>query len=316
MEGVRLIAIHWTIFDIAIAVLLLGFGALAIESVVRLQERRTTNDVRRTITWSLLYILALVAWGTVFYGSFIEPKTLQVVERDIVLSQDAQHSVRVAVVADYHTGPYKNARYVERVVSAVNAANVDMVWSPGDFIFDKTKQVEMLEPLSRYEAPVYASTGNHDHEFADVDAVAKRLEAFGVNMLRNESVIVESSDGGRLNVVGIDDIWFSPNPSAAFENVDESAPTAVIVHNPDFILYSYAAEADLVVSGHTHGGQIRLPWIGAVPPLPTKLGRAYDRGVFGFGDKGTLFITQGVGETGPRARLFARPTIDVLTVRY
>ncbi|MEK7529405.1 MAG: metallophosphoesterase [Patescibacteria group bacterium] len=309
MEGVTLITIPWTVFDVAIVVMLLGFGVLVIESVVRLR-------VQRTILWAVICVLAVVAWGTVFYGSFIEPKRLQVVERTVELGDAPEHSVRVAVISDYHSGPYKGMRYMERVVATVNNLDVDMVWSPGDFVFNKTRDVEMLESFSRYEMPVYASTGNHDHEFADVDAVVERLESFGVNVLRNESVTVESQDGGVLNIVGIDDIWFSPNPPLAFEVIDVNVPTIVIVHNPDFILDPYAENADLVVSGHTHGGQIRLPWIGAVPPLPTKLGRAYDRGVFGFGEKGTLFITQGVGETGPRARLFARPTIDVLNISY
>ncbi|OGL70692.1 hypothetical protein A3C17_01760 [Candidatus Uhrbacteria bacterium RIFCSPHIGHO2_02_FULL_53_13] len=311
MEGVTLITIPWWVFEIATVAMLLGFGALAIESVVKMKERSA-----RRILWGIVGALALFGWGVIFYGSFIEPKRLQVVEREVVLSEKVEHQVRVAVISDYHAGPYKNARSMERVVQKVNGLKVDMVWSPGDFIFNNTEQVEMLEPLSRYEAPIYASTGNHDHEFADVEAVVDRLEAFGVSVLRNESTLVEGQDGGRLNIVGIDDIWFSPNPPAALAKVDPDAPVVVIVHNPDFILDPYAKEADLVISGHTHGGQIRLPWIGPVPPLPTKLGRAYDRGVFGFGEEGTLFITQGVGETGPRARLFARPTIDVLTIRY
>jgi len=100
------------------------------------------------------------------------------------------------------------------------------------------------------------------------------------------------------------------------DSFDQKIGTRQIPNSKSVILDPYAKEADLVISGHTHGGQIRLPGIGPVPPLPTKLGRAYDRGVFGFGEEGTLFITQGVGETGPRARLFARPTIDVLTIRY
>ena len=149
MEGVTLITIPWIVFDVAIVVMLLGFGALAIESLVKLRERSA-----RSVLWSVVGAIAIFGWGVIFYGSFIEPKMLQVVEREVVLSEGAEHKVRVGVVSDYHVGPYKSARYVERVVQKVNELNVNMVWSPGDFIFNNTEQVEMLEPLSRYEAPM------------------------------------------------------------------------------------------------------------------------------------------------------------------
>ena len=92
-------------------------------------------------------------------------------------------------------------------------------------------------------------------------------------------------------------------------------PIILIAHNPDAILYSNADRADLVIAGHTHGGQIRLPWIGSIARIPTILGNDYDKGLFEYGDQ-QLFITSGVSETGPRARLFNPPVISVLTISF
>jgi predicted MPP superfamily phosphohydrolase len=71
----------------------------------------------------------------------------------------------------------------------------------------------------------------------------------------------------------------------------------------------------MIVSGHTHGGQIRLPWLGIVPPLPDKLGKKYDRGIFPVHNKTILIISQGLGEHGPRARLFCPPEVMMIEVR-
>jgi uncharacterized protein len=309
MSEPMLLNIPWWYFEIAIITTLVIFGVIAIESFVKAFQNES-------VVWGVVFIFALVGWLVIFYGSFIEPKQLQVVERDIVLRESSTNKLRVAVFSDIHVGPYKKDKWVSRVVSKVNSLDIDAAWIPGDFVFGKTKESEMLHSLKDLKVPTFAVMGNHDQEFANVDEVTDVLSKLGIKVLRNEHVVFEGDNGGSLALVGLDDIWFTPNPPKAFGDLNKNIPTAVMVHNPDFILDPYAERADLVVSAHTHGGQIRLPFIGSIPPLPTKLGRAFDRGEFSFGESGQLFITQGVGETGPRARLFAKPTIDLITIYY
>ncbi|MBI2477001.1 metallophosphoesterase family protein [Candidatus Uhrbacteria bacterium] len=310
MEGGPLSFVPWWMFDVAIAVMLVVGAVLLWQSVLHLRARKAV------FVWSVIGVCASIGLVTVLYGSFIEPTLLTVVERDVSLSASPTHTMRVAIASDYHAGPYKQARYMRRVVDRVNRANVEAVWSIGDYVLYRTDEIEMLYPLKAYNVPHIAVTGNHDHEFGDADGIAKRLEDFGATMLRNRAQTVTSRDGGTLNVVGLDDIWFTADSSIAFAGVDETRPTIALVHNPDFILDADVVRADLVIAAHTHGGQIRLPWLGSVSSLPTKLGRAYDRGFFSLDGNRKLFITQGVGESGPRARLFARPTVDVLTIHF
>ena len=218
------------------------------------------------------------------------------------------------VIVDPHVGPYKGKAWAQKVVDRANTLEAELILMPGDFVFSKTEQIEMLEPFSAFNKPVYAVLGNHDHQFADAEVVAEQLETYGITMLRDASEAVVFGGGAVANIVGIDDLWMEPNPVEALSQIQEDQPTILLSHNPDYILDPTADQVDLVISGHTHCGQIRLPWIGPVPPLPTTLGRAWDCGLFDY-DGGQLWITPGVGETGPRARLFNPPTIDLLTIK-
>ncbi len=310
MEGDYIIPIAWWVFDVIIAFTLIGGGAVLIELFAKRKARSYW------LTWVLGAVVAL-AWVAVFYGSFLEPHTLTVAEHDIDLTDgETQGSARVIFLSDIHVGPYKHQAWVRRVAEAINDIEADMVLIAGDFVSNNTTEVEQLTPLQGVEHDVWAILGNHDFEgHKDPDAIAEKLQSFDVNLIRNTSVLIEG-DGYEFNLVGVDDLWFSADVNGALDIADPELMTIMLVHNPDFILEERAHEADLVLSGHTHGGQIRLPGWGPVPPLPTKLGRVYDRGLFGFGNHNLLFITQGVGETGPRARLFAPPTIDILNISY
>lgn len=310
MEEATIIPIAWWVFDLIIAFMLIGGGAVLIELFAKRKARSFW------LTW-VLGATVVVAWLLVFYGSFLEPHALAVAETDIDLSDGEERgSVRVVFLSDIHVGPYKHENWVNRVVDEVNGIEADMVLIAGDFVSNNTKEVEKLAPIAGIRHKTWAILGNHDFEKGnDVDTIAETLQGWGVNMIRNASVPVEA-DGYRFNLVGVDDLWYTADTETALNEADPDLMTLMLVHNPDFILDERAHEADLVLAGHTHGGQIRIPGWGPLPPLPTKLGAAYDRGLFGFGNHNLLFITQGVGETGPRARLFAPPTIDILNITF
>ncbi len=310
------IGIAWWAFDIVIAVFLIGVGILVAEIIARAKGR-----------WSAWRWAAMVmlcgAWTVIFYGSFVEPRLLRDREVLIKLVADAPAgTARIAVLSDIHVGPYKHERWVRRVVHRINELDPDAVLIAGDFVSARSEEAEMLAPLADINAPVYAVIGNHDHQFADPDAVEAALERFDVTVLRDEAVQVVTT-GAIFNVVGIDDWWFGPDLDSAFEGVHKGIPTIAFTHNPDVILAEHDAayRADVLIAGHTHCGQIRLPWIGPVPPLPTELGRAWDCNLLTAtsqtsGKTMPLWITAGVGETGPRARLFNPPTIDQLILTF
>lgn len=119
-----------------------------------------------------------------------------------------------------------------------------------------------------------------------------------------------------LHIAGIDDMCSGRDRlEEALPEIQRKAAVILLAHDPSVILDNNTKYPNLIVSGHTHAGQIRLPFIGALTNLPTQLGRKYDQGLFEIDKNTTLAITRGVGESGPRARLFAPPEILVLEVK-
>lgn len=295
----------WIVFELIIWAFLLSVGAfLLIEA-----KRKTRSKQRRGVWW-----LLLAAWVTIFWGSFVEPRLLMVREETVAVSSAPQRTLRAAVVSDIHAGPYKGKGWVSEVVEAVNAEHPDVVFLVGDSISNSPADALALEPLRGLVAPmgVYAVTGNHDYEDGAAEYVAATLETLGVRMLRDSSVRIAD---GKIVLVGVNDLWNGGNIYRAVSGLRAEDTIILLAHNPDAVLDPETAVVDLVVAGHTHGGQIRLPFWGSVPHIPTDLGNTYDKGLFVYNGE-QLYITAGVSETGTRARLFNPPEISVLNIEY
>lgn len=269
--------------------------------------------------FGIFFVFVGGAGVLVFYGSFIEPQriTARHIPLDISKEPTSRGTFRIALVSDFHAGTYLSERYVRRVADRISGEHPDVVLIAGDFIsFGDNSRAPRLEPLGRLDVPygVYGVLGNHDYA-DDPRMLESMLEALGITILRNEYMIFEK-DGHRLAVVGADDLWFGTiDLEAASAGVPEGLPRILLAHNPDIVYLLDNLKFDAILAGHTHGGQIRLPGIGSIPPIPTALGRAYDRGVFDW--NGTpLIITQGIGVTGPRARLFVPPEVMIIDVVY
>jgi hypothetical protein len=259
---------------------------------------------------------ALLPLGVLWYGSFIEPRLLTVRRYEV---GKGACSVTIAYVSDIHVGPYKGEAWVRKVVARTNALDADLILLGGDFLYKEGADAPKLSPLKDLRAPlgVYGILGNHDFWKAPEAAVAQ-FEATGVRLLRNESV--RAREG--LSVIGVDDDWYAETDlEAALAAVPRGAAVVALLHNPDLappaaeILAGRGGSASLMLSGHVHGGQIRLPLWGPVPRLPHHLGRKVDRGLFAFGGI-PLILGAGVGESGPRARLLCPPEIVLVTLRF
>ena len=264
-----------------------------------------------------LFLIGFV-FCVVFYGSFVEPRRLVV--REFEIENSRLPSMRVALVSDIHVGPYRGEDWVRRVVERVNGLGVEAVFLPGDFLFGKAgKFSDELEPLRDLNVSVKIATlGNHDHgvfePFATEQplAVSRALRDFGILELKNQSYFWGEKD---VWVLGVDDNDFGFHDlRKAFAGVDDR-PKILLAHSPDIVdELSDGVLPDLVLSGHTHCGQIRVPFLGALPfTIPTRSGKKFEGGFYEVGEV-DLFVTCGVGEVGPRARLFNPPEIVVLSV--
>jgi uncharacterized protein len=336
------------IFDLII----FGFLALDLAVIAVFIFQMIRRDKRAFEPYGLAAFTFLVfAWGVIFYGSFIEPKTLTVNEYSLEMPWSAEmveatpdfKGIRIAVASDIHAGVYDNTDDVQQTVDLINSLEPDLILLAGDFVLGKEFPYEALKPLADLSAPigVFAVMGNHDYYKSSLDssdwipqpsyesdpraaAVLNSLSEAGIITLRNASVLLEK-DGRKFWLGGSEELWTGhADINVTFgDSLSRDMPKILLVHNPDLVAEAYDNKVDLVIAGHTHGGQIRLPFFGPVPPLPTRLGRRFDQGLFAWSRAQDnlsnhltqLLITSGIGQSGPRARLLAPPEVVMLEVR-
>ncbi len=298
---------RWWMFEAAIWFFLIVVGAALIEILV-------TNGKKILRKKLLLFVATflVLAWGVVFYGSYIEPRILTVKNESFDLV-GLDQPLRIALLSDIHIGPYKGAGWVAEIVKRTNEQKPDLVLLLGDFVMGSEGQVEQLEQLEQLQTKlgVYAILGNHDYDAGRSEEVWKALESFGVKVLVNTSTPIKLSDDSVLWLAGTGDLWNDIDLEKTLSGRTAAENVLLMSHNPDVVLSSKNDVADLIVSGHTHGGQIRLPWLGPVSNVPTVLGKEYDEGFFQVNDL-NVFVTSGLGEMGPRARLFNPPEVMVV----
>jgi uncharacterized protein len=278
-----------------------------------------TQGRRRALQWavrgSALLILAGSLWGFVW-----EPGRL--VERDyaIVLPHwPAQcDGLRLDVVSDTHTGsPHNGVDNLDRVVQRLIASDSQAVLMAGDYVILRVfmgtyvpaeKFASHLRPLTARK-PVYAVLGNHDW-WKGGARVRRALESAGVVVLENQTAEMRLG-GCEFWIAGLGDLWEGhPKVGATFAAIDDDAPVVALTHNPD-LFPRIPARATLTVAGHTHGGQVRLPFVGT-PVVPAR--QRYVSGTIVENGK-TLFVSPGIGTSILPVRFGVPPEISRLTLR-
>lgn len=300
------------LFDGIIFFFLIAAGAGILESFDRAKKSERYG-------WHVLIFVLGICWLVVFYGSFIEPKIITAQEYDVNIRKSyPAREIKVVVMGDFHLGPYNDEYLIENVVRKVERMKPDLILLTGDYISHKDEAVIGFAALNRLKPAygIFAVTGNHDYLGEDVESVVNTLQGYGVNFLRNTGITI-SAAGKDLYIAGVDDYWFGEtDPTRALINKRPGQPSILIAHNPDMVNYvPTELRFGLMVSGHTHGGQIRLPFIGSLVQPPTDLPREYSQGLHEYEGR-QIFITPGLGEVGPRARLFNPPEISVINLTF
>jgi len=248
----------------------------------------------------------------------IEPRWIAVERRDVPIRGlgSGPAGLRAVLVSDTHCGPWTRPAYVRKAVRLANAQRPDVVLLLGDYCHRHRRHIEPgIEPFADLEAPhgVFAVLGNHDH-WENAPMTRAALAAAGVVELTNASRRIQKGSTA-LAIGGVDDLWTGrQEPERAFAGVADDVPRILMSHNPD-----YAEElpegirVDLMVSGHTHGGQVWLPILGA-PIVPSRYRQKYRSGLVD-GPRCRVYVSRGLGTITPPVRFLCRPELSVLTLR-
>jgi hypothetical protein len=264
--------------------------------------------------------------GSAFAPVFIDPYEAAVTHLNIRLERlpAAFHNLKVAQLSDIHFNAFHTRNHLARVVELANGLKPDLVIVTGDFVStsrpkDKNhwKAQEAWpcgEMLKGIQAPLgcFAVLGNHDHQ-TNPEVVAQALNATGqIKVLQNRSTAIER-DGARLWLAGIDDVTSGKaDPDACLRRIPREECKIVAVHEPDFADQMRRHLVDFQISGHSHGGQIRMPVLGPMylPPMARK----YPAGHYWFGDF-QLYTNRGIGMTGVPIRFLCPPEITLFTLK-
>jgi predicted MPP superfamily phosphohydrolase len=224
---------------------------------------------------------------------------------------------RLVQISDIHMGTWMNRDRLETVVDRINEQQPDLIAITGDFVtFNPVKKwaVELVPPLKRLSARdgAVAVMGNHDH-WTDHRAVRAIIHDSGLIDLSNTIYTLERGTE-RLHIAGVDDYYYRQDDlPAVLDQLPEDGAAVLLAHEPDFADHSAAAgRFDLQISGHSHGGQVILPFVGPIV-LPSH-GRKYPVGRYQVGDM-IQYTNRGVGVVGFYVRINCRPEITVFTLR-
>ncbi len=249
-----------------------------------------------------------------WYGKDVEPGFLEVtrLKLDLPRLPSVFEGMTIAQLSDIHFGPFVKTSEVREAIDATMELRPDLVVVTGDFV-TRVSYGEaglIVQEFSRLSAPmgVYGILGNHDI-WNDLELVADAIRRAGMTLLRNSNVSLEAGSD-RLYLAGIDDVWETRDDLAlALKGVPDRACAILLAHEPDF---ADAASADgrvvLQLSGHSHGGQIKMPFWGPLhlPPLARK----YPEGLRQVG-KMWLYTNRGIGVVSPPVRFNCRPEVTL-----
>lgn len=276
--------------------------------VIRFDEKR-----RKVLKYFLdiTVLIMAISWiARGLYGGFKEPKI-----RDIKINiKNLKHPLTIAQLSDIHIGKVLGRDFMQLCVDKANKIDADIVVITGDLAdLNISAAKEKLEPLKNLESRygIYFVLGNHEY-FHGVEGIIKYMESIGIIVLKNNNVVIDET----INLAGVYDLAgerfgkLKPDIKKALEDIDESLPTVLLSHQPKILnKFKGNENIDLVLSGHTHGGQI-FPF-----GFLVLLDQPYLYGLYEHNKKTQVYVSSGAGYWGPPLRVLAPSEIVKITLK-
>ncbi|MGB8986928.1 MAG: metallophosphoesterase [Candidatus Sulfotelmatobacter sp.] len=273
------------------------------------------------------FLYSLAAAGTLAIAGdsvLLEPNRVRIVRREFSLGRwpERLNGFTIALLSDFHYDPYFSVHPLHATVPLVKGLRPDLIVLTGDFVSaplagDPSKAAFAAEPCARVlrqmSAPhgLWAVLGNHDCD-TDPAEVTRALKADGIRVLKNQSQAIED-DGAHFWLAGVDDVLGgTPDLGKTLLGIPANDAVILLAHEPDFADEAAKFPVDLQLSGHSHGGQIRIPFV-PLFYLPD-LAKKYVMGTYQVGPL-PLYTNAGIGTVNIPVRLNCPPEITLITLR-
>lgn len=262
-------------------------------------------------------VVAAGAAGFVADAVLYEPRRIVVEKKTVAINNLPQvfEGFKICQLSDIHHSPLVGLGFIEKVVDKANSLNPDMIALTGDYVDDSRKYVEpAINTLCRLKSAhgIFAVLGNHDH-WVGAELIKDVFSKYRVPVITNSNKLIEIK-GMAICIAGVGDFMEGVQDlKAALHGVPDSIPRILLSHNPDYAEVMPKAErVDMVLSGHTHGGQVRLPF-SIAPVTMSKYGQKYIGGLVKLPHT-QVYVSRGVGVIGLPIRFNCPPEVTMITL--
>ena len=236
------------------------------------------------------------------------------IKKPVFKTKKLKKDLKITQITDYHNNTLIDK---EKLLNEIEKFSPDLIVLTGDMIDYKTKDIDgvlnFIEKLYEINNNIFFVIGNHElRNIKGLEFISK-VEEIGVNVLDNENTTLNINDDS-INVVGLNYFISKEEYEEAIKGIDKGNFTLVLSHSPSKVVPYVSGIEDLILSGHTHGGQVRFPIIGAVVSSSQGLFPKYDKGTFKLGNT-YLYIDSGLGNSVFPIRMFNRVQISNITIK-
>jgi uncharacterized protein len=269
-----------------------------------------------------LFALIGVSVSGYFYAHDVEPRMLEITHHKIQNKAipPAFNGFKIVQFSDTHLGFHYDLKQLEKLIVKINNLEPDMIVFTGDLMDDPSEFQEtdkIIKLLKDLHAPFgkFAIYGNHDHGGYGSDIYRELIETADFALLVNQAKEIKLLNEHSIYIAGVDDAMLGkPDINQALKDIPTDSYKILLSHAPDLATYASNYTIGLQLSGHSHGGQIQIPFYGPLVTPPQ--GNRYTEGFYQLGaDKGlTLYVNRGLGTTRLPFRFLAKPELTLLTL--
>ena len=302
------------LFSVPIGVLFLLFWSAVVYDISRvLLSFAPISDSRRAFFKKSLDVSSIAAAATLTLKSIHNAKFVEIQKVEVNI-KNLKEPYKIVQLSDIHIGGLIDKSFIEDIVQKANAIDPDIVVITGDLIdVDVLSAQETLNVLKKLNSRfgTHYVVGNHEY-FHNIESIIESMKSLGIRVLENENVYIGEAGRG-FNLAGVYDIFgyrakkYMPNLQKALKNTQES-PTILLAHQPRFI-YEVSGGVDLMLSGHTHGGQL-YPF-----KFLVQLQQPYVSGLHRHNEELQIYVNKGTGFWGPPMRLGASSEISEIVIK-